>query len=279
MAAQATVCPHLASDTCHLGRKGAQLIDHRVDGVLELQDLAAHGDRYLLREIPLRHRGRHFRDIPDLGRQVAAHHVDAVCQVLPSPSYPLNVRLPPESPFGANLPDNTCHLRSEGAQLIDHRIDRVLQLQDLALDIDGDLLRQIAVGHRFGDLGDVPHLGGEVASHEIHAIGQVLPRAGHPLNVRLAAQLPFGANLPGDAGDFRGERPQLINHRVNGVLELQDLAAHVDGDLLREITFGYGGRDIGDVPHLCREVSRHRVHAVGQIFPGARHALHVGLAA
>src|SRR5207253_2478481 len=169
------------------GRKGAQLIDHRVDGVLQLQDLAAHGDRYLLREIPLRNRGRYFRDIPDLGRQVAAHHVDAVRQVLPSPSYPLNVRLSPESPFGANLADNTCHLRSEGAQLIDHRIDRVLQLQDLALDIDGDLLRQIAVGHGFGDLGDVPHLGREVSRHRVYAVGQIFPGARHALHVGLAA--------------------------------------------------------------------------------------------
>jgi len=40
----------------------------------------------------------------------------------------------------------------------------------------------------------------------------------------------------GDAGDLRGERAQLLDHRVDRFLELQDLAAHVDGDLLREVT-------------------------------------------
>jgi hypothetical protein len=31
------------------------------------------------------------------------------------------------------------------------------------------------------------------------------------------------------------ERGQLVHHRVEGVLELEDLAAHVDGDLLRQV--------------------------------------------
>src|SRR5262249_12365382 len=30
-----------------------------------------------------------------------------------------------------------------------------------------------------------------------------------------------------------GERPQLIDHGVDGLFQLQDLAAHVDGDLFR----------------------------------------------
>ncbi len=34
-----------------------------------------------------------------------------------------------------------------------------------------------------------------------------------PLHVGLAAQLAFGADLLGDAGDLGGERPQLIDHR------------------------------------------------------------------
>src|SRR5207244_363513 len=41
--------------------------------------------------------------------------------------------------------------------------------------------------------GDVAHLGGEVAGHRVHAVGQVLPRPGHPLHLGLAAQLPLGA--------------------------------------------------------------------------------------
>ena len=52
------------------------------------------------------------------------------------------------------------------------------------------------------------------------------------LHVGLAAQLSFGADLLGDAGHLGGERAELIHHRVDGVLQLEDLALRVDGDLL-----------------------------------------------
>jgi hypothetical protein len=55
-----------------------------------------------------------------------------------------------------------------------------------------------------------------------------------PGHHRLAAELAFGADLARDARHFRGEGAQLIDHRVDGFLELEDLAAHVDGDLLRQ---------------------------------------------
>ena len=43
-------------------------------------------------------------------------------------------------------------------ELVDHRVDGVLELEDLALDVDGDLAGQVARGHRLGDVGDVAHL-------------------------------------------------------------------------------------------------------------------------
>ena len=45
------------------------------------------------------------------------------------------------------------------------------------------------------DLGDVAHLGGEVAGQEVDVVGEVLPGAGDALHVGLAAQLAFGADL------------------------------------------------------------------------------------
>ena len=59
---------------------------------------------------------------------------------------------------------------------------------------------------------------------EVDGVGQVLPGAGHALDVGLAAELAFGADLAGHAGDFGGERAELVDHRVDGVLELEDLA-------------------------------------------------------
>src|SRR5207248_653990 len=109
----------------------------------------------------------------------------------------------------------------------------LLHLEHLAAGLDGDLLRQVAGGDGRRDLGDVPHLRGEVAGERVDVVGQVLPRAGDALDLRLAAELPFGADLAGDARDLVRERRQPLGYRVDGVLELEHLAADVDGDLLR----------------------------------------------
>ena len=66
-----------------------------------------------------------------------------------------------------------------------------------------------------------------------------------------------------------GEGAQLLHHRVQRFLQQQDLAAHVDGDLLRQVAAGDGGRDLGDVAHLAGQVGRHEVDVVGQVLPGA----------
>ena len=109
-------------------------------------------------------------------------------------------------------------------QLIHHRVDGVLQLQDLALDVDGDLLGQVAVGDGGGHVGDVAHLGGQVAGHRVDGVGQVLPGAGDALDLGLAAELAFGADLAGHARHFRREGAELIDHRVDGLGGAQELA-------------------------------------------------------
>src|SRR5207248_587675 len=83
--------------------------------------------------------------------------------------------------------------------------------------------------------------------HEVHVVRQVLPGAGDAAHVGLAAELALGADFPGDAGHFGSKRPELIHHRVDRVLEFQDLAADIDRDLLGEIAIRDGGGDFGDV--------------------------------
>ena len=57
-----------------------------------------------------------------------------------------------------------CALRSVvDAQVLDHLVDDVLQLGDLAERLDGDLPRQVALGHGRGDVLDRADLGGQVA--------------------------------------------------------------------------------------------------------------------
>src|SRR5207249_1489318 len=140
-----------------------------------------------------------------------------------------------QPPLGADLAGHAGHLRGEAGELVHHRVDGVLQLEDLALDVDGDLLGEVAAGHRLGDLGDVADLAREVGRHRVDVVGEVLPGAGDTGHLRLAAELAFGADLAGHAGDLGRDRTELVHHRVDRLLQLEDLAPDVDGDLLREV--------------------------------------------
>src|SRR5262249_40673777 len=138
---------------------------------------------------------------------------------------------------------------------------------------------QVAIGDGLGDIGDVADLRGEVAGHRVDGVGEVFPRTGDVAHVGLAAELALGADLAGDARGIGGEGAQLVDHRVDGGRELEDLAFDVDGDLSGEIAVGDRGRHLGDVADLGGEVAGHRVDGVGEVAPRARHALHSGLAA
>ena len=77
-----------------------------------------------------------------------------------------------------------------------------------------------------------------------------------PLHLGLAAELALGADLAGHARHLGGEGAELVHHGVDGVLQLQDLALDVDGDLLGQVAVGDGGGDVGDVAHLRRSGCR-----------------------
>src|SRR5262249_48015684 len=123
------------------------------------------------------------------------------------------------------------NLAGKRVELVHHRVDGFFQLQDFAADVDRDLLRQIAAGDRGRDFGDVADLRRQVGGHEVDAIGQVFPGAADSGDLRLAAEFAFGADFAGDARDFRGKGIQLVHHRVDGVLEFENFAAHIDRDL------------------------------------------------
>ncbi len=269
----------LARHARHLAREAVELVDHRVQRVLELKDLAAHVHRDLARQVAAGDRGRDLGDVADLGGEVARHRVDAVGQVLPGAGDAGHVGLAAELAFGADLARDARDLAGEGVELVHHGVDRFLQLKDFARHVDRDLLRQVALGDRGRDFGDVADLTGQVRGHRVDAVGQVLPGAGDAAHLGLAAELAFGADLARDARDFAGEGVELVHHGVDGVLQLEDFAAHVDGDLLRQVAAGDRRRHLGDVADLRGQVRRHRVDAVGQVLPGAGDAEHVGLAA
>src|SRR5207247_2020667 len=115
--------------------------------------------------------------------------------------------------------------------------------------------------------------------HEVDGVREILPRTGDAADVGLPAELSFRTDLTRDTSDFGGEGVKLIDHRVDGVLELEDLALDVDSDLLRQIAGGHGLGDLCDVADLARQVTGHEVDGVRQIFPGPCDAFDVGLPA
>ena len=252
LAAELAFGADLAGDARHLGREPVQPIDHRVDGLLELEDLAADVDRDLARKIAIGDRRRHLGDVAHLAGQVAGHEVDAVGQILPRAGDAGNLGLAAEFAFGADLAGDARHFRGEAVELIDHRVDGVLELEDLAFHVDRDLARQVAAGDRGRHLGDVADLGRQVGRQQIDVVGQILPRAGNAWNDGLAAEPALGADLAGDARHLGGERAQLVDHRVDGLLEQQDLAPDVDRDLFRQVAIGHGDRHLGDIANLTR---------------------------
>ena len=279
LAAEPSFGADLARHAGHFARKAVELVDHRVQRFLELQDLAAHVDRDLARQVAAGDRGRHLGDVADLRRQIAGHRVHGVGQILPGAGDAGHLGLAAELAVGADLARHARDFAGEGVELVDHRVQRFLQLKDFTRHVDRDLLRQVALGHRGRDFGDVADLAGQVAGHRIDVVGEVLPGAGDAAHVGLAAELAFGADLARHARHFAGERIELVHHRIDGVLQLENFAAHVHRDLLRQVAIGDRGRHLGDVADLRRQIARHRVDALGQVLPGAGDAEHVGLAA
>ena len=250
LAAELAVGADFARHAGHFRREGTELVHHGVDGVLEFENLALGIGGNLTREVAAGHGRRHFGNIADLGGEVGAHRVDRVGQVLPGAGHAGHDGLHAQAPVGADFARHPRDFRGEGAKLLDHRVDGFLELQELAAGVGGDLAREVAVGDGDGDFGDIADLGGEIARHRVDVVGQVLPRARHARHLRLAAQLAFGADFTRHAADLGSEPVKLVHHDINGVLEFQDFAFGVGGNLAREVAAGDRGGHLGNVADL-----------------------------
>src|SRR5262249_40025984 len=140
-----------------------------------------------------------------------------------------------ELPLDADLASHGGHLVGEGGQRVDHAVNGVGEGGDLALGLDAELLPQVAVGDGRHDAGDAADLAGQVASHRVDGVGEVLPGAGDALHLRLATEDALGTDLAGHARHLRREGGELVDHGVNRILQLEDLALDVDGDLLGQV--------------------------------------------
>ncbi len=123
----------------------------------------------------------------------------------------------------------------------------------------------------------LPSVPGQVAGHGVDALREVLPGAGHAFDLRLPAELAFGAHLAGDASDLGSERAELADHRVDRfgcALEFagEGAAFGLKGHRLRQVAFGDGADDPVHVSPGLDEVGDEGVdglHAGGPFPRGA----------
>ena len=163
--------------------------------------------------------------------------------------------------------------------MLDHGVESLFQLENLSAHVHGDFLGEVAGRDSGGNFGNVSYLAREIAGHEVDVIGKILPRAGDSGYLGLAAQLPFRADFASHARNFTRESVQLVHHGVDGVLQFEDFAFHVDRDLARQVSARNGSGDLSDVSNLSRQVASHGIDGVREIFPGAADSRHLSLAA
>ena len=123
-----------------------------------------------------------------------------------TPLTPFTSAWPPSLPSVPTSRATRVTSAAKRVQLVHHRVDGFLQLQDLALHVDRDLARQVAARDGRRHFGDVAHLAREVRGHRVDVVGEVLPRAADARHVRLTAELAFGADFARHARHFGGER-------------------------------------------------------------------------
>src|SRR5205807_2428684 len=138
---------------------------------------------------------------------------------------------------------------------------------NFACHVNRDLARQVAARNGSGDLSDVSNLSRQVASHGIDGVREIFPGAADSRHLSLAAQFSLGADLAGHASHFTRERVQLVHHGVDGVLEFENFAFHVDRDLAGQVATRDGCRHFSNVADLSSQVASHQVYVVSEILP------------
>src|SRR5207248_46876 len=138
----------------------------------------AHVHGHLLAQIAVGHGCGHLGNVADLAGKVSCHGVHVVGEVLPHAGDAANLGLAADPAFGADFKGHAGDLGGKGIELVHHGVDRVLELEDFATHIHRHLFSEVAVSNSGRHVRDVPDLAGQVASHGVDVVGQVLPDTG-----------------------------------------------------------------------------------------------------
>ena len=232
MTAQPAFDAHFARHAGDLVGERRKRLGHIVDGVRERRDFALRLHGQILFQVAVGDRRHNLDDAANLFGQVGGHEVHGIGQILPGTGDAGDLGLTAEFALGADLARHAGDFARERVQLVDHRVDGIFQFENFTLHVDRDLARQVASRHGRGHFGDVADLCRQVRRQQVDVVGEVLPGAADAGHHGLAAEPSFGTDLAGDARHLGGERTKLLDHGVQGVLEQQDFAAHIDRDLL-----------------------------------------------
>ena len=223
---------------------------------LSCEDFAAHVHRDLARQVAARHGRGHLGDVAHLAGEVGGHGVHGVGEILPRAGDAGHRGLAAELSFGAHLARHARHFGREAVELVHHRVDGFLEQQDFAAHVHRDLARQVARATAVVTSAMLRTWLVRLDAMEFTLSVRSFHTPDTPCHLGLAAQLSFGAHFARHARHFGGERSQLVHHRVDGFLQLQDFAAHVHRDLARQVAVGDRRGHLGDVAHLAGEVRR-----------------------
>ena len=174
---------------------------------LSSRNSPAHVGGDLLAEVAVGDRGRHLGDVADLAGEVAGHQVDVVGQLLPDAAdLDRDGGRLAELALGADLAGDAGDLGDEAVELVDHAVDRVLELEHLALDVGGHLLAQVAVGDRADDALHLVAGADEVLDQAVDRLDAVAPDLVGALERDALGELALLADDAADALELGAQR-------------------------------------------------------------------------
>ena len=98
---------------------------------------------------------------------------------------------------------------------------------------------------------------GKVASHRVDAIGKIFPSPGDPFDHCLTTELSFRPDLASNACNFTRKCVELIDHDIDGILQLQNFAAHIDCYLTRQVSVSDRRSNFRNITDLRCKIARH----------------------
>jgi len=185
--------------------------------------LAHRFDREVLFEIAMATAGHHLDDARAPAPSGWRHHVDCVGQIRPRAGNP-GTAAGRRAAFVPTSTRHTGHFRGEGIELINHRVDGVLQLEDFRPSRPTVICAEVAAARRRCHLGDVAHLSRQWRRAG-DVVGQVFQVPATSENHGLTAEPAFGADPRGrTTGHLRRETSGARSTIVFKCPELEDLA-------------------------------------------------------